>query len=224
MSLRDIVIVGAGGLGREVLFQLWEMNAAQPRYNILGFADDRVSLVGTEVDDVPVIGDIEYLIRWKHSTDVCVCVSNPVIRKFLVKRLSKNPNLSFPNILAPDLRCSNRIQWGIGAIVSFSNIITIDVTIGDFVFLGNSCIVGHDSVLNEYATLYNGVTVSGNCRIGECVEVGIGSRIIQGCSIGSQTIVGAGSVVIEELPCDCTAVGIPAKPIKYRQTNTSTAM
>lgn len=223
MSLRDMVIVGAGGLGREVLFQLWEMNAVQNRYNILGFTDDRATLAGTEVDGVPVIGDIDYLCEWQHSTDVCVCVSNPAIRKFLVKRLSGNPHLSFPNILAPDLRCSNRIQWGIGAIVSFSNIITLDVIIGDFVFLGNSCIVGHDSVLSEYATLYNGVTVSGNCRIGECAEIGIGSRIIQGCSIGSQTVVGAGSVVIEELPCNCTAVGIPAKPIKYRQTNISTA-
>lgn len=224
MELRDIVIVGAGGLGREVLFQLWEMNEDDRRYNILGFADDRTALFGTEVDGVPVVGDIEFLCQWPHSADVCVCVANPAVRKGLVKRLSENPHLSFPNIIAPDLRCSNRIRWGVGAIVSFSNIITLDVTIGDFVFLGNSCIVGHDSVLNEYATLYNGVTVSGNCRIGECAEMGIGSRIIQGCSIGAHTVVGAGSVVIEKLPCDCTAVGIPAKPIKYRDTKDSTVM
>ena len=42
--MKDLIIFGAGGLGRETLFQLLEMNRANPQYRILGFADDRCVL------------------------------------------------------------------------------------------------------------------------------------------------------------------------------------
>ena len=64
---------------------------------------------------------------------------------------------------------------------------------------------------------YTSVNVSGNTLLGECVEMGTGSQIIQGQSVGDGTIVGAGAVVVKELPKECTAVGIPAKPIKFHE-------
>lgn len=67
-------------------------------------------------------------------------------------------------------------------------------------------------------TLYPSVNVSGNVHIGECCEIGIGSNIIQGKKIGTEIIVGAGSVVIKDIPSQCTAVGVPAKPIKINNS------
>jgi acetyltransferase-like isoleucine patch superfamily enzyme len=60
--------------------------------------------------------------------------------------------------------------------------------------------------------------VSGTTCLGECVEMGTGSQIIQGLRVGEGTIVGAGAVVIKELPRECTAVGSPAKPIKFQKS------
>ena len=59
------------------------------------------------------------------------------------------------------------------------------------------------------------MNVSGNVLVERCVELGTGTQIIQGRIIGEQTIVGAGAVVIKDLPSECTAVGSPAKVIKY---------
>lgn len=64
-------------------------------------------------------------------------------------------------------------------------------------------------------TLYPSVNVSGNTFLEESVEMGTGSQIIQGLRIGEGTIIGAGAVVVRDLPGRCTAVGIPAKPIKF---------
>ena len=89
----------------------------------------------------------------------------------------------------------------------------LDVS-GDHCLIGAACTVGHDAVLEKYVTLYPGVNVSGNTHLREQCEMGTGSQIIQGLSVGERTIVGAGATVVRDLPPDCTAVGVPARPIK----------
>jgi len=215
LALSNIVLVGAGGLGREVLFQLWEINKVDEKYNILGFVDDDENLIGTNINGIPVIGRISDLIDFSEDLCVAVCIANPAVRRYVVNLLSKNTNIRFPSIIAPDLRCSDYVRFGKGCIISFSNIITIDIKIMDFVLISNACTIGHDSVIHEFATIYNAVNISGNVKIGSCTEIGTGTKIIQGISVGDNTVLGAGSVVVHNIPHACTAVGIPARPIKY---------
>ena len=61
------------------------------------------------------------------------------------------------------------------------------------------------------------MNISGEVKIEEGVYVGTGVKIINRLNIGNWTIVGAGAVVSRNLPACCTAVGIPAKPIKYHK-------
>ena len=61
------------------------------------------------------------------------------------------------------------------------------------------------------------VNISGEVVIQDLVYVGTGTKIINLLSIGNSTIVGAGAVVSKSLPAHCTAVGIPAKPIKFHE-------
>jgi len=215
LALCNIVLVGAGGLGREVLFQLWEINKVEMKYNILGFIDDNETLIGTNINGVPVIGRVTDLLDYSEDLCVAICVANPSVRRSIADILSQNSKISFPSIIAPDLRCSEYVRFGKGCIISFSNIITIDINIMDFVLISNACTIGHDSVIDDYATIYNAVNISGNVKIGSCTEIGTGTKIIQGVSVGDNTVLGAGSVVVHNIPKACTAVGIPARPIKY---------
>jgi acetyltransferase-like isoleucine patch superfamily enzyme len=65
--------------------------------------------------------------------------------------------------------------------------------------------------------LYPGAHVSGAVTVGKCSELGVGSQIIQCKTIGENTIIGAGAVVISDIHPNCTAVGCPAKPIKFHE-------
>ena len=49
------------------------------------------------------------------------------------------------------------------------------------------------------------------------MEIGTGTQIIQGKNVGKESIVGAGAVVVRDIPEKCTAVGCPAKPIKFTE-------
>jgi acetyltransferase-like isoleucine patch superfamily enzyme len=110
---------------------------------------------------------------------------------------------------------SGRINIGEGCIICAGTILTVDFKLGNHVIVNLDCTIGHDAVLKDFVTLYPSVNISGYTVLEECVEMGTGSQIIQGLKVGDGTIVGAGSVVVKELPSECTAVGSPAKPIKF---------
>jgi acetyltransferase-like isoleucine patch superfamily enzyme len=61
------------------------------------------------------------------------------------------------------------------------------------------------------------VNISGEVIIEDAVYVGTGAKIINQLTIGENTIIGSGAVVAKTLPANCTAVGIPAKPIKFHE-------
>ncbi len=213
MSINDIVIIGAGGLGREVLFELRELNLHNRNYNILGFIDDNKS-EGSIIHGLPVLGSTNYLLNYKEDISAVICVGNPQARHSIYKKVSKNTKIKFPNIIADDFRCSDFVKMGKGNVVCFSCIATVDIEIGDFVILSNGTKIGHDSKVGNFVTLYPSVNVSGNVNVGDYSELGVGASIIQNKSIGTGVVVGAGAVVINDIPKNSTAVGVPARVIK----------
>lgn len=87
-----------------------------------------------------------------------------------------------------------------------------------FAIINLDTTVGHDAILDSFVTVYPGCNISGNVHIGQLCEIGTGTQVIQGLSIGDSTVVGADSVVIRDLPANCTAVGVPAKPVKFHES------
>ena len=217
MERKDLVLIGAGGFGREVLWQLSESDVVTQMYNIIGFVDDTPELQGKLINGRPVLGNIQWLINYQKEIGAVICVGNSKTRKAIYDSLKINNYIFFPTIMSDGARHSDLVTFGEGCIICLSSILTANITIGDFVIMNLDCTVGHDAVLDDFVTLYPSVNVSGGVHIGACVEIGTGVNIIQGKRIGENTIVGAGSVVIRDIPPNCTAVGAPAAPIKYYQ-------
>lgn len=218
--MKDIVIIGAGGFGREVQWLLERINEKQNResgklaWNILGYIDDGVE-VGTEINGYRVLGGCDYLINQITPLAVTCAICASKTRKKVIKKIRANRNLSFPNLIDPSAQMSERIEWGVGNIVCGGSILTVNVKIADFCIVNLNCTVGHGNVLSSFVTTYPCVNISGSVNIGECTELGEGVQIIKGKNIGAGTIIGAGAVVIKDLPDDCTAAGSPCKSIKF---------
>ena len=62
-----------------------------------------------------------------------------------------------------------------------------------------------------------GINVSGEVELEEGAYVGTGAKIINQITVGQNSTIGAGAVVSKSIPSNCTAVGIPAKPIKFHE-------
>lgn len=212
--MKDIVIIGAGGFGREVAWLIEDINKVNNEWNIVGFVDDNKSIQGTEINGYKVVGNIDWLE--KQEVFVVNAIGDPVIKKKVMDKLDGSKN-KYPVLIHPSVICSDRVSFGEGSIICAGNIITVNVEIGKHVIINLDCTIGHDANIGDYSTVLPSVNVSGFVKAEECVSVGTGSAVIQGVNIGRNTVVGAGAVVVKDLPANCTAVGSPAKPIKFHE-------
>lgn len=210
--MKDLVIVGAGGLGREVVWLINRINHVKPTWNLIGFVDDNNRLHGSVISGYPVLGSCSWLREQMNEIYAVCAIGFSKVRKAVISKLE---GIKFATLIDPSVVMSNRIQIGEGCIIGAGSILTVDIVIGNYIIINPGCTVGHDAVLKDYVSLYPGVNISGNTLLEDCVEMGTGSQIIQGLKVGEGTIVGAGSVVVRDLPDECTAVGCPAKVIKF---------
>ena len=210
--MKDLIIVGTGGVGRETAQIVEEMNKVKKEWNILGFIDDNKDLKGKIVNGYRVIGDRTYLNYFEKEVYVVIAIANYSVKKELVEFLT-NKNIKYATLIHPSVRLNDTIKIGEGSIVYPGVIMTVNIDVGNHVIISPKCGVGHDTIIEDYVTLLWNVNVSGNEKIRQGATLGSGSTIIQGLEIGRGSFVGAGSVVIRDIEANKTAVGVPSRYI-----------
>ena len=93
---------------------------------------------------------------------------------------------------------------------------------GLFIDHGSGVIIGETAVLGDNVTLYQGVTLGGTGKekgkrhptLEDNVMVSAGAKILGSFTIGENAKIGAGSVVLKEVPPNCTVVGVPGRIVR----------
>lgn len=207
-----IVIVGAGGFGREVLDVIEAVNAAGGDLEFRGFVDDGPvdeELVARR--GARLLGTSEALPGMDVS--FVVAIGSGAVRARVVERLPSG--LSAPALLvhpASTVGGDNRISPG--CILTAGCRVTTNITLGSHVQLHVNSTVGHDSKLGDFVSVYPGATVSGNVTIGAGASIGTGANVLPGVTIGDGAFVGAGAVVTGDVEPGETVVGSPARSLR----------
>ncbi len=193
--MRDIIIIGAGGLGREVLAILKNCNAKQPTYNILGFVDDGKS-EGETVNNIEVLGGVEHLNSLTNKTGVIIAISLPKIRKTIYNKIS-NPKVYYPTILHPSVILSDEefLKIGKGCIFCINTVLTTNISLGDFVLLNAGAIINHDAEIESFSTIMPSVNISTGAKVGEGCYIGTGSKISKPKTIPAWEVLQAGTII-----------------------------
>ncbi|MBC8152747.1 MAG: acetyltransferase [Bacteroidetes bacterium] len=210
--MKNIAIYGAGGLGREMLLLIQQINRVLPTWTVAGFFDDGVP-AGTMINGFSVLGNLKTLNQWPDALAVILAIGKPGVKQAVVEQII-NPTVWYPILIHPSVAVAdeNVTVIGEGSILSAGTILTTNITMGRHVFVNLKCTIGHDVVLSDFCALMPGVSVSGEVGLGEGVYVGTGAILLNRITIGANTIIGAGAVVTRSLPNNCTAVGVPARP------------
>ncbi len=208
---KDIVLIGTGGMAREVRWVIEEINKRENKWNILGWVSNEPK--GQMFAGLPVLGDDDWLLAYSEPIDVVVSVGDGKLRKEIVERLRQNPNISFPTIIAPSAEVSPYVELGEGSIIMNKSLLTVDIKAGDFFLCNYGCTIGHDCKFDDYVTINPGAKISGAVTMSECATIGVGTSIIQNINIGEKAFVGAGAAVIRDVEANQTVVGVPAKPL-----------
>lgn len=213
MTKQDLVIIGAGGMGREAA--AWVADAL-PDPRLLGFLDADTGLHGTIVADLPVLGYLDWLEEHP-GVGVVLGLGVPATRAKIVAHLDA-VGVPLVTIVHPTATLGPRTVVEEGAIVCPGALLTCDVRVGRTVIVNYRAIVGHDGDLGDGCFVAPGAHLAGNVAIGAQADIGIGASIIQGVTVGERSIVGAGAVVIGDVEPDTTVVGVPARPLPRRRS------
>ncbi len=212
----EIVIIGSGGFGREVLDVFHACNQVNQTYDILGFVvDQEFGSPGTIVNGKPILGGFDWLERNAGHVKVICGVGAPQERYRLVSS-AKNLGCEFTTVIHPSVIMTDWIEMGVGNVITAGCTLTNQIKLGDHVHLNLGCTIGHDVVIESFVTTAPGVHVSGNVKIGQGASIGTGVNIIEKVTIKDWATVGAGAAVISDVPPNATVVGVPARVVKTK--------
>jgi sugar O-acyltransferase (sialic acid O-acetyltransferase NeuD family) len=194
-ALGRMVIVGAGGFGREL--RGWMLLDRRPESIV--FLDDRATGPG-------VIGTIESYER-QEGDEVLIAIADPKQKQAAAERFAKlGTYISTTAVVGES-------QIGEGCVILPGVIVTTNVTLGNSCALNLQTIIGHDTVIGDYCQLSPLVDIMGNVKIGARCFFGGSAVVIPHVTIGDDCTIGAGAVVIRDVPSGSRVVGNPGRII-----------
>ena len=212
-KLKPLVIIGAGGLGREVAWLVTDINRQKREWDFVGFVDDGVQ--GQTPEGYPVLGTLEYFFELSSHPWVVVAIADSQVRKAITQRLHTQ-GINIATLIHPSVSMSDFVQVGIGSIICSGAVITTNVTLGKASIVNPNCFIGHDTALEDFVSLMPGSNLAGEVKVEEGCYFGLNSCVINRTNIGKWSIIGAGATVISDIPDYSVAVGVPARVIKRR--------
>ena len=215
--MKKVVIIGAGGFGREVVEIFKEQNKIQKRWEILGFIDENKELWGKSINNYPVLGGFDWFDN-KKDVGCLIAIGDPKSRKKIAQFLEEK-GVQFYNAFHPSVIISDIVSMGTGVIICAGSIISVNSTIKNHVIVNLNCTIGHDAVLENFCSIMPSVSISGEDHLGEGVYVGTGATVIQQITVGEWSLIGAGATVMIDVPKNVTAFGMPAKIMKKIMEN-----
>ncbi len=213
--MKDIAIYGAGGFGREVACVLRCINEIKPVWNLVGFFDDGKQ-IGNQTEFGQVLGGMTQQNNYATPLTVVVAIGSPRAVDVLRSKVVSD-KISFPNIIAPDVRFLDKehLVMGEGNLFCLGCTVTCNVRMGSFNRFNGYITIGHDVELGSYNAVMPGSRISGDVKMGNYNFVGVNAAILQGVTIGDNTVIGANSVIIRDTKDGLTYIGNPAKKFSF---------
>lgn len=205
-AVRRVLVVGAGGFGREVRW--WARDAWGPG-RVVGFLDADPSR-GTA--DLPVVGD-PATHEPRDDEAFLLAIGIPHVRRRVAETLLGR-GARFVTLVHPSAVVVPSARVAAGAIVCPGAIVSDAAEIGPCALLNYHASVAHDAAVGAYAVLSPYATLAGGARVGPDAFLGLHASVGPGRSVGAGSKVSANSCALVDVPPDSLVWGVPGRVTK----------
>jgi sugar O-acyltransferase (sialic acid O-acetyltransferase NeuD family) len=149
------------------------------------------------------------------NESIFIGIGDNKLRSDLFAKYQIKNKLQF-NLIHPKTSISGIIEFGYGNLVCSNVVINTMAKIGNGVIINSGAIIEHECLIANFAHIAPGAVIAGNVVVGERTFIGANATVKQGVRIGKDVTIGAGTVIISDIPDNCTVVGNPGKIIKTK--------
>jgi sugar O-acyltransferase (sialic acid O-acetyltransferase NeuD family) len=205
---KDLVIIGAGGMGREIATWFSNSNLTN-QYELKGYLDDDKRALLHVDNAYSIIGDTSE-DNYVQQKNLVIGLASSPFKKDLIAKQKVNGQFSLVTFIHNSVIVGADSTMGIGVVVCPNSIVSCNVKLEDGVFINSGSQIGHDVIVGEYSSLMATVNIGGGAKIGKNVFVGTGAVILPGIEIADNTKIAAGAVVFRNIRKPGTYLGNPA--------------
>ena len=211
--MSDLLILGAGGHAKVVAETAISSGVASS----VAFLDDRC--IGPDACPPllgwPVIGPLALSSQADTRSQfdaAVVAIGHCATRLHWIHQLQA-AGFHLPVLFHPTAWVSPSATFGPGSVVFAQVAVQAQASIGLGAILNTGCSVDHDVQVSDAVHICPGARLAGEVQVGPRSWIGIGASVIQQVRIGADVTIGAGAAVVSDLPCNVTAVGVPARVV-----------
>ena len=203
-----ILIVGAGGFGREVL--RWAC-AAWPEWGgrIAGFLSADPEILAGRGDSLPILGD-PATFSPQPGDAFLLGIGIPMVRRQVAESLEAR-GAEFLTLMHPTAVIASNAALGTGTIICPHAVVSDAAQVGRFVLVNYLASLAHDSVAGDFAVLSPYATLAGGACIGPDVFLGLHASVGPGVTIAHRSKVAANSCALADVPPDSLVHGVPGR-------------
>ncbi len=211
--MKNLVIITAGGCGREVLQWAKDINEIMPRWKIKGFIDDNPDALEGLAHDASVLSSINAYEPQADDEFVC-CIGDSLVREKIMEDM-KQKGAVFTSLIHPTAVIADNCTIGEGVIIYPFALVSDNAAVGDGCIINMYSSVAHDVHLGKCCTISAHCDVTGKCMLGDRVFMGSSSHIVPNSKIGSDVYICAGSTVMTRVRDGMKVLGNPARIVKF---------
>jgi len=210
--MKNLLIVGARGFGRDIYNLALDCRGYQNEYLIKGFLDDKKDALDEFENYPPIIDSVENYVVGENDIFICALGEVKFKKKYIQIILDKGGE--FLTLIHPSAHIDFNAKIGVGCIVLQNAVLGSGSVIGNFVLIQISTIIGHDARIGNYSRVDCHAVCVGGVVVEDEVTIHTSAIINHNVIVGKRAVVGAASFVIRKVKESTTVYGNPAIKLK----------
>lgn len=200
--MKNIVIIGADDLGKEVVWLIEDINKVKPTYVVLGFLDDDPAKLNGEFYGYKVLGNVDYLDNLSAVTpfSAVLAVTSPGKKRTIINKCSQS--IRWENLIHPSAVIADSCIYGTGNLFFPNVTVSVDTVLGNFGLFHINTTICSDCKIGDFVSLMTGTTVSGKTILDDSCFLEAGSCVYPNLNIGKNVHLSIGAIATKNYKDD----------------------